>query len=405
MKVVHLVTGNDGGAYRAALRINNALDGAIDSILISGKGISRSAVQQFRQWFLHKLFSYIPFRVRKMQYYFNTDLETMHILKLQQVKDADIIHLHWVADGMLNLTDLKEIAKLNKPVVWTLHDMHPFTGGCHYDNNCQKYKDYCGNCKQINSKRKKDFAWWNQQQKIKALHNIDISIVGCSRWITQCAESSQILKNMICITIPNCIDINVYKPTNKEWARNLFNINIENKKLIAFGAMDSTTDKRKGFSYLQKALSVLDKEKYACLILGGMGEVIDGIQTISIAYLHDDYSLTLFYSAADVFVAPSTQENLANTVMESLSCGTPVVAFDIGGMPDMIVSGYNGYLARPFEVEDMAKGIDYCCKKTEMRINAREYVVEKYGYDTVSNEYLKLYQKLLGDSCEKDNGI
>lgn len=395
MKIVHLVTFNQGGAYRAAERISKALSIHMESSVITCADVQMGRMAKIMQKIRHKLYTIVPFKVRTLDYYYNTDIESIAILKMQQIKSADIIHLHWVADGMLSLKDLKCVAQTGKPIVWTLHDMHPFTGGCHYNDNCEKYKDKCGACKQINSVRERDFASWNQNRKIEALQNANMTVVGCSRWIAQCANESAVMKNMNCISIPNCIETDIYKPCDRNWARQRLNIAVGAKKVIAFGAMNSTSDKRKGFVYLKKALEMLDKDKYACLILGGGGERIDDMQTFTINYLNDDYSLALFYAAADVFVAPSIQENLANTVMESLSSGTPVVAFEIGGMPDMVVKEYNGYLARPFDVDDLAKGIEYCCQNEEMGKNARMYVLDHYQFETVAEKYTDIYNALL----------
>lgn len=401
MKVVHLVTFDDGGAYKAAKRISDALMENAESTLITYKNIPMSTFDKVIQRILKRFYLMYPFKVRKLKYFYNTDLESSSVLEMKLVKDADIIHLHWVTDGLISLKSIKKLKQMNKPIVWTLHDMHPFTGGCHYTGICEKYKDRCGFCYQLDSNKMKDFSTWNQEKKQEYLQGLNMVAVGCSNWITQCASESTIMKSLKCVSIPNCIETDIYKPCDRAFARARLNIEIKEKKLIAFGAMNSTSDKRKGFVYLKEALEKLDKEQYACLILGGNGEKIDGMQTISINHLTDDYSLALFYAAADVFVAPSVQENLANTVVEALSSGTPVVAFDIGGMPDMVIPKYNGYLAKPFDTKDLMKGIEFCCQHEEMGQNAREYAVEHYQFKNVAEQYMEIYNALLTKSGAK----
>ncbi len=402
MKVVHLVTVNKGGAYRAADRINRALSQCVSSMVITSKDVHINKLSVLVRKVWHKVCLHFPLGTQRTEYYFNNDLETMPIKKMHQIKDADIIHLHWIADGMINLSSYKKLTEMGKPIVWTLHDMHAFTGGCHYSDGCEKYKSQCNECNQIDSRKKHDFTTWNQARKKKGHKNANMAVVGCSRWITECARSSAIMNGKQCTTIANCIETEVYKPCEKSYARDRLAVDFGNKKVIAFGAMNSTTDKRKGYQYLKQVLMKLDSDRYACFILGEKVEKIEGMQIHTIDYLNDDYSLALFYAAADVFVAPSLEENLANTVMEALSCGTPVVAFDIGGMPDMIKKGYNGYLAQPFDVDDLAKGICECCENDELGKNARAYVLEHYNFNRIAEEYMDVYKLLLGE-VEKKN--
>lgn len=403
MKILHLVVSDNGGAARAAIRISEAL------IEKSSIGVVRKTTTSKANLLVNKKESVIKLpinniinklRIKKgvVQYLFSDALIGINFKNNHLFKTCDIINLHWINDGMISYSTLNYMSKLRKPIVWTLHDMWPFTGGCHYDEECGRYKTNCGNCKVLRSNREKDLSTKIQKKKEKIYSDMNITIVGCSNWITECAKESKVFKNKLCVNIPNCIDIETFKPIDKEIARNILNIKT-NKKIILFGAMSSTSDARKGFKFMLEAMKILDRDKYIAVIFGNSSEeseIEKYIETIYMGQLSDDYTLALLYNVADVFVAPSIQENLANTVMESLSCGTPVVAFNIGGMPDMIKHEINGYLCEPFKYESLCEGIEYCTKNTvQLGERARKYVEDNYTYEIIGKKYTELYEKLL----------
>lgn len=346
----------------------------------------------------------IPFRFyRKRQ---RTSFSTACLPESLGTKVAklnpDIVHLFWVNGGFLNIETLRNI---KKPVVWTLHDMWPFTGGCHYDEMCGRFRNSCGNCPILNSEKEKDLSRKVWKRKEKYWKGVEIVVVATSYWIADMARSSSLFKNRRIEVIPNGIDIDKYKPAGKELARATYNLPLD-KKLILFSAFGATTDKRKGNHYLVKALDKMSREGWGSdaelVILGASKpeKVQDmGMKVHYMGYMHDDKSQVMLYSAADVVVAPSRQENLSNTVIESLSCGTPVVAFDIGGMPDMIEHRINGYLATPFEYEDLAKGIIWVIEDKDrhklLSKQARESAEEKYSLKVVADRYMSLYREIL----------
>jgi len=318
--------------------------------------------------------------------------------------NPDIVHLFWVNSGFLKIETLK---KLNRPIVWTLHDMWPFTGGCHYDNECGKFQHSCGNCPILNSGRERDLSRRVWKRKIKSWRDIPIVVVATSHWLADCARSSSIFRNQRIEVIPNGIDTEKYKPISKEVARSAYNLPQE-KKLILFSAFSATTDKRKGNQFLSEAIkkiSLTDWGKDTELVIIGATKpkteqnVDLGLTVHYMGYLHDEISQVLLYSAADVMVAPSMQENLSNTVMESLACATPVVAFNIGGMPDMIDHLGNGYLATPFNSDDLADGIQWVLESEPrhdlLSKHARQTVETRYSLKTVANKYLELYQDII----------
>lgn len=314
----------------------------------------------------------------------------------------DIINLHWINFGFLQI---ESIAKLNRPVVWTLHDMWSFTGGCHYADECDRYKKSCGACPQLGSQRTDDLSQWIWQRKAKAWKDLNLMIVTPSQWLADCVRASSLLKNASIKVIPNGIDIQCFKPVEQKEARNLLNLPQE-KQLILFGSISATSNRRKGFHLLELALKKLSQsawlDRVELVVFGASeeNEPIDlGLKIHYLGNISDDNSLSLVYSAVDVFVAPSIQDNLPNTVVESLACGTPCVSFNIGGMPDMIEHKNNGYLANQFDTEDLANGIAWILEDKErmvkLREQSRQKAVENFSQEIQANRYLSLYNSLL----------
>ena len=317
--------------------------------------------------------------------------------------DSDVINLHWVAGGLLKPKTLKHF---NKPLVWTLHDMWPFTGGCHYDRGCGRYQESCGKCPILKTSKNLDLSHWIWRRKDRAWKDLDIAIVTPSHWLADCAKNSSLFHDFRIEVIPNGLDLNRFKPFDKHTAREILLLP-QDKKLILFGAVNSTSDKRKGFQHLQSAMKNIDMNGWGNnfeVVVFGSSEPKNslevGLKIHYLGYLPGDIALSLLYAAADVMVVPSTQENLANTVMESLSCGTPCVAFNIGGMPDMIEHKHTGYLASPFNAEDLAKGIIWVLENYErwqvLSHQARRKVEKEFDIQTVAKKYADLYEEIIG---------
>jgi glycosyltransferase involved in cell wall biosynthesis len=321
--------------------------------------------------------------------------------KVAQI-NPNIINLHWVSSGYLQI---ETIAKFNKPIVWTLHDMWAFTGGCHYNQDCDRYTVSCGSCPQLGSSKDWDLSRWVWQRKAKAWKNLNLTIVALSSWLHKCASSSSLFKDLPIELIPNSLDTEIYRPINKQVARELLRLP-QDKQLVLFGAIKSTSDKRKGFHLLQPALQELSQSAWQGrleLVIFGASQPENqpdlGFKCHYLGTLNDDLSLALAYSAADVFVLPSIQDNLPNTIMEAISCGTPSVAFNIGGMPDMIEHEKNGYLAQPYKIEDLAQGIAWVLENEErhqkLSYRAREKVEQEFTLEIQANRYLSLFNKIL----------
>ncbi len=327
-------------------------------------------------------------------YFTNSKFPINDIIKRINQINPDIVHLHWVSG---NLFQISKLHLINSPIVWSFHDMWAFTGGCHYNGDCQKFKDTCGNCKALHSNKTKDLSRTNYNNKAKPYQKKDFTAIGLSNWMANEAKESSLLKGKKIIHLPNCIDISKFKRHNENFCRNIWNLP-EDKFLILFGAMNATSDPRKGFNHLKNAISNLDKDKYELVVFGASSSdsQMFGLKAHFVGKVNDERALITLYSSVNVFVLPSVQENLSNTVLESMSCGTPVVAFKIGGNEDMISHRQDGYLAKPFDTLDLANGIRWCVNHTEqLTKEARLKVENNFSYQKVAKKYKALYQSIV----------
>lgn len=324
----------------------------------------------------------------------------------------DIINLHWICEAFLQV---KTVAKYSQPLVWTLHDMWAFTGGCHYNQECDRYVDSCGACPQLHSHKSWDLSRWVWQRKAKTWKDLNLTIVSPSTWLAKCANNSSLFKNMRVEVIPYGLDTQRYQPFHQQTARKILKLP-QDKQLILFGALQATSDKRKGFHLLELALQNLSqygwKDKLELVILGTSEPEYPpefGFRTHYLGRLSDDISLALVYSAADVFVAPSVQDNLPNTVLEAIACGVPCVAFKVGGLPDLIEHQQNGYLAQPYEVEGLSQGIAWTLDNEErqkkLSHRAREKVEQEFTLETQARRYQSLFTEILAKDDHELNKI
>jgi glycosyltransferase involved in cell wall biosynthesis len=314
----------------------------------------------------------------------------------------DLVHLHWVARMMR----LETLARLQRPLVWTLHDSWPFTGGCYLPEDCTRYRESCGSCPVLRSSREGDLSRRVWRRKEKAWRGLDLTLVAPSLWMAERAGSSSLLAGRRVEVIPNGIDAQLYKPLDKAQARDIFSLP-QDKVLLLFGAKGGLDDRNKGFHLLREALRELSqgpmRDRIELLIFGSSRPETPqqlGFRTHYLGWLSDDVSLALLYSAADLFVFPSIQESLGYTAMEAMGCGTPCVAFRQGGVPDLISHEENGYLARPYQPADLARGISWVLESEERRrrlgSNARKIVSGQFSLETVAARHLTLYREVLG---------
>lgn len=305
----------------------------------------------------------------------------------------DIVNLHWVSDGFFPLDVLSQ---LKVPIVWTLHDMWAMTGGCHYNGECDRYQQKCQSCPQLNSQKQQDLSYQEFQRKRNVYRKIDPVIVCPSQWLRQCAIESALLKDLRIEVIPYGIDTNIFRPIPKDIARSLLKLPL-NEILILTGAIN-LKDSRKGFSLLKSTLNQLNENhKFHLLVFGEASDSSDNFDypIHRLGNMNDDLMLVLAYSAADIFVAPSIQDNLPNTVLEAMSCGVPVVAFKIGGMPDLIESKTTGYLAEPFTIDSLAYGIQWALSNKEiLSIASRKKVENNFTLAHQAKRYIQLFENL-----------
>ncbi|MGK2907694.1 MAG: glycosyltransferase family 4 protein [Desulfuromonadales bacterium] len=311
----------------------------------------------------------------------------------------DIVHLHWLGAGFCQI---ESIGKFSPPLIWTLHDSWPFTGGCHVPGDCRKYQENCGACPVLGSSRQDDLSRWTWNRKQRAWRNLRMTVVAPSRWLADCARSSSLLNDCRIEVIPNGLDTDKFRPTEKSSARALLGLP-QDRPIILFGSVNAITDQNKGWHLLQPALKIVGEQFPGILAVifgesppAEMPEI--GIPVTVLGRLDDD-ALIAAYSAADVFVAPSLQESFCQTITEAMACGTPAVAFRTTGPLDLIEHLESGYLAQPYEVEDLARGILWVLadrdRQAVLANRARRRAKDEFALEKVAQRYIELYQELL----------
>ncbi len=428
MNILHVCkTDMGGGAARAAYRINEALNtnSSLNSKMrVIIKKSNEKNILSKNDIFNSYLFpKYLAIINKIYRLGFKTKNNIIHSTALIKTglerelrfyklyNDVDIIHLHWLGDITLSI---EEIGLIRKPIVWTLHDQWPFCGAEHYTypnpNNKSKFIDkrYFSNYEKesrlsFESGRDINRLTWLRKKKAwgKKMH-----IVCPSKWMNECAKKSSLFKNHQIITIPNPIDTNFWLPIPQEKARKELNLPLD-KRLILFGAM-SAGDKRKGIHFLLEALNklnlLLEEKMLKQIELIIFGE--ENNNSIEINYpirfsgrINNDKKLNLIYSAADIFVNPSMQESFGQTASEAHACGTPVVAFDFGGLKDIVEHLETGYLAEPYDTTSLAIGIKWTIENYQRNqiigIKGREKAVKKWDYGVISEMYSEIYKNIL----------
>ena len=317
---------------------------------------------------------------------------------------ADVIHLHWVNQGFLSLRDLEHILASGKPVVVTMHDQWYFTGICHYSSDCDKYKMQCEQCPMVKG-RGGDLAQRVFDRKRAMYEGSNITFVGCSRWMADLARQSALTQGHTVSNIPNAIDTDVFKPMDKQEARRRHNLPAD-KKLLLFGAQ-RITDKRKGFDFLVEACEHISMHhptlpsQLEVVVLGGDAQSVKEafpLPVHTVNYLSNEAEIAALYNTVDLFVTPSLQDNLPNTIVEAMSCGTPCVGFNVGGIPEMITHKQDGYVADYCDSLDFAQGISWCLKEGRLpalREAARTTALATYAESAVAHRYQEIYQSAL----------
>ena len=404
-----------GGAARAAYRIHEGVrsQGVDSRMFVKNKGSQDSYVYALSEFIpnnqIYRAYDWCRTKIQNQiqhaqwrpylhtkQDLFLSDLRGTCLHGALQKLDYDALHLHWINNRFL---DIRELSNIYKPIVWTMHDSWPFCGVCHVPFNCKQYEKHCGRCPILGSNKDRDLAYDIFKKKAEVYKNIDLHIVTPSRWLAKCAKKSALFGQFPITVIPNCIDTEMYKPMKKQEIADVFGLKPD-KKYLLFGAMHATKDRNKGFDLLLGALQQL-KDIDTELIIYGTDEDLSKydipMPVYSLGYIRGDKPMAMLYNAADVTIVPSKSENLSNTIMESLSCGTPVVAFNIGGNGEMIDHKQNGYLAHEQDSVDLAKGVEWCLNHNEDNVlgcNARQKVLDNYTIEIVSKQYKELYSMI-----------
>lgn len=412
MRVLHLSTNDtSGGAARAAYRLHTGFQAnGIDSRMLVQKKNSDDESVYGASGLRGKLWTRVRQQLDQfpLRRYRNRDSELFSPAwtperRAKQIAkhDPDIVHLHWIGGGFIRPAT---IATLDVPVVWTLHDMWPFTGGCHYAKSCTKYENECGACPHLGSDRQSDLANGSWERKRRAWAEADPVVVTPSRWLGEEAGKSSLLGGMEIEVIPHGLDIEAFRPRSREAGVRRLGLDA-NKRYILFGAAYDTP--RKGGDLLSEALKQFNEsENIAALTFGKVNFEADisdnlSIDIIDLGWL-SELELQLIYSTASVTVVPSKQEAFGQTTTESLASGTPVVAFDTTGPSSLIEHKKTGYLAEPFDPDSFAEGIEWIISNPErtkrLSQQARQLAKERYAIDSIVEEYRQLFEQVLNES-------
>ena len=405
-----------GGAAVAANRLKDALNnsGVKAKMLVRDKltdditvvGLSHPLRNQF--YFLWERWCIFWYSHFSRKHLFEIDIANagVDITQLPEFKEADIIHLSWINQGMLSLKGIRKILDSGKPVVWTMHDIWPATGICHITLNCQRYQSYCGNCRLLpNGGSSHDLSYRVLHHKKEVLKRGNISFVTCSKWLEKEARKSAILSNQLIQTIPNPIDTHVFRPSDKRQARVRSKLPLD-KKVILF-ASQRIDNVNKGISYLIDACHKMVAEnpemrdEVVVAVLGGHGEGLQDMfdfKVYELGYVNDTRQIVDIYNATDVFVLPSLSENLPNTIMEAMACGVPCIGFKVGGIPEEIDHKKNGYVAEYRNADDLARGLHWVLEEAEyaeLSVSAVGKVQRNYSQRSVAMQYIEVYNEAM----------
>ncbi len=406
MKVLHINQSDiGGGAAIASYRLHQGLLAQdIDSRLLVGSVKTSSNLvagvprKQRIENKLNRITGHFGFN------YIN-HIGSFDIPKHPFYQSADILNFHNLHTGYFNYLAIPSLTE-NKPAVFTLHDMWSFTGHCAYSYDCTRWKNGCGKCPYPDTypavKRDNTHLEWKLKNWVYSRSNL--TIVAPSNWLTEQAKQSMLNRFSI-HHIPYGIDTEAYQPLDSEKCRYLLGIP-SNKKVLLFAA-ESLKNSRKGGDLLVKALQNLPislKAETMLLTFGCSSDNISkdlGISTINLGYTTSDRIKSIAYSAADLFIFPTRADNLPLVLQESMACGTPMVSFKIGGVPDLVRPGITGYLATPEDADDFCDGIMKLLEdenlRDEMSQNCRAIALEEYPLELQAKRYIDLYHQILNN--------
>lgn len=415
MNVVHLNTSDFGGAAVAAIQLHQALlekgvgsdlltltwtrndvqrHHLVESFALNGsptwnrmrykirRGLERTGLVQDRS---NSPGNRMLRPDRKDHEIFSFPFSWFSILDHPLVQQADLIHLHWVGYGMIDHCDF--FGRCSKPIVWTLHDMNPFTAGSHHTDEDESYRDGPDSSPQLKDPRKAQLLWKYKYDAVRQVPAEKLRLVAPSRWLADRAMASAMFKGRSCTVIPNGFDSRIFRPKDKVEARKELGLPVD-KRIILFNALD-VANPRKGMQHLLAALRTMSTPDVQLVSVGHRG-TLPQQEAIEFGFVQDPSRLATLYAAADVFVLPSVAENLPNTIAEAHLCGTPVVAFAVGGIPEQVHAG-NGRLAPLKDEVGLRHAVDEVLSLTWDRDGIAREAAARYGRDRVAEAYLRQY--------------
>ena len=417
MKVLHLNANSAGGAFIAANRLSFSLRALnVESSHIVFCGAEGSEYKVWANSFFRRNLAQFNHALEKLDFLrfekdasvrfaFSHGLTGVDVTRWKAFEEADIVHLHWINKGFISLGGLADVLKSGKPVVWTCHDMWPFTGGCYHNRGCEHFQTGCGRCPYLKTPSEQDLSArvYHKKQQIFSADNLHF--ITPSAWLAGKASLSPIADGKHIAVIPNGIDTNLFKPGNAIEARQKLGIPA-NTKVLAFAAA-SLTNPKKGFAEFKELIGMLHAAKIANLHVLLIGENKHNapldfpVPYTFTGYLSGETEMLQCYQAADVYVTTSHEENLPTTIMESMACGTPVAAFSVGGIPEMVTDGENGWLSNLLDVKTLSDKIAFYLNTPDtgelvsLQSRARQSATEKYDSAVVAGQYKRIYEKLL----------
>ncbi len=428
MTVLHLSTNDGGGgAARAAHRLHTGLrrlghestllvlkrtgdDPSVRKMTWSDDWRVRLRRSRRRRQVDRDFAAYRPLP-KAFEWYSDDRSEAGYDL-VRQLPACDVVNLHWVG-GFVDHELFWPHLPPGVPVVWRMADMAPLTGGCHYDLGCGKFAARCGACPVLGSTVEHDLSravWQRRHAAMAGVADDRLHLVGTSRWIAAESRRSSLLSRFPVTVIPNGLDATDFAPRDKGFARDTLGVPRE-AKVVLFVA-DTSDMVRKGFEYVVKALGGLTDRPDLFLLSVGFGKpaIPSTLRHRSVGRVSNDRMLSLVYSAADVFVIPSLQESFGQTVTESMACGTPVVGFDTGGIPDMVRPGVTGYLAKVGDADalraELLRVLDLPPDQyAAMSATCRRVAVEEYTLDLQARRYAELYASLVAKSGRETSAV
>lgn len=403
----------EGGAGVAATRLNRALQksGTESRMLVptlqnpeeNVAALAENSWESKKAWgrfVAERLYFFPQERDNSVRFAFSPAEVGADISNHPLVRQADILHLHWINFGFLSLSSLEKLFSLGKPVVWTLHDMWTFTGGCHYSRGCNHYLSHCQYCPYLAKPEQYDISFSQFERKISIYEKTKMALISPSRWLDQIVKNATLTRNTYSDSIPNCIDTILFAPSDKTLIRKKMLLPTDKKLVLFAGA--NTQDPRKGFSYFKDSLK-LSPDEVEVLVLGKANPAVFDSFPAPVHYLGKitrQEDMADAYNAADMIVVPSLEDNLPNTIMEAMACGTPAVGFATGGIPEMVDHKVNGFVSEFKSSDSLAEGINWILNNNSnglVSANARAKVLSTYSESIIANQYQNLYKSLLSE--------